>query len=65
MDGIKLDSCYTDSTGHFFFNLEMARDYEVHAFKENADGVANFIPVFYIKRKKTLKCIFQKIIRQQ
>jgi len=42
MDGMELDSCYTDSTGHFFFNLEMVRDYEVHAYKGNADGVANF-----------------------
>ena len=41
MNGTKLDSSYTDSTGHFFFNLEMAKDYEVHAFKGKADGVAN------------------------
>ena len=34
MDGIIIDSSFTDSTGHFFFNLEMARDYEIYAFKE-------------------------------
>ena len=55
MDGIKLDSCYTDSTGHFFFNLEMARDYEVHAFKENADGVANIHTSVLYKTEKDIE----------
>ena len=55
MDGIKLDSCYTDSTGHFFFNLEMARDYEIHAFKENADGVANIHTSVLYKTEKDIE----------
>ena len=41
MEGEKIDSSYTDTTGHFFFNLKIAHDYEIHAFKGKADGVAN------------------------
>lgn len=41
MNGMKVDSSLTDSTGHFFFTLKIAHDYEVHAFKGKADGVAN------------------------
>ena len=41
MDGIKIDSSFSDSTGHFYFKLKMAQDYEIHAYKGESDGVAN------------------------
>ena len=41
MDGNKIDSAFTDSTGHVYFNLKIAQDYEIHAFKGKADGIAN------------------------
>ena len=55
MNGTKLDSSYTDSTGHFFFNLEMAKDYEVHAFKGKADGVANIHTSILYKKEKDIE----------
>ena len=39
--GNKIDSALTDSTGHVYFNLKTAKDYEMHAFKGKADGIAN------------------------
>ena len=54
MDGIKIDSSYTDSTGHFFFNLKIAKDYEIHAFKGKADGVANIHTSILYKNEKDI-----------
>ncbi len=54
MDGIKIDSSLTDSTGHFFFNLKIAKDYEIHAFKGKADGVANIHTSILYKNEKDI-----------
>ena len=54
MNGIKIDSSYTDSTGHFFFNLKIAKDYEIHAFKGKADGVANIHTSILYKNEKDI-----------
>ena len=54
MDGIIIDSSFTDSTGHFFFTLEIARDYEIYAFKGKADGVANIHTSILYKNEKDI-----------
>jgi outer membrane protein OmpA-like peptidoglycan-associated protein len=54
MDGIKIDSSFTDSTGHFFFTLKIAKDYEIHAFKGKADGVANIHTSILYKNEKDI-----------
>jgi len=41
MEGNKIDSALSDTTGHVYFNLKTAEDYEMHAFKGKADGIAN------------------------
>lgn len=54
MEGMKIDSCLTDSTGHFFFSLKIAEDYEIHAFKGKADGVANIHTSVLYKNEKDI-----------
>ena len=54
MDGSKIDSSITDSTGHVHFNLKTAEDYEMHAFKGKADGLANIHTSLLAKNTKDI-----------
>ena len=55
MDGIKIDSSFTDSTGHFYFKLKMAQDYEMHAFKGESDGLANIHTSILYKNEEDIE----------
>ena len=54
MDGNKIDSSFTDSTGHFYFKLKMAKDYEMHAYKGEADGIANIHTSILFKNEEDI-----------
>ena len=54
MDGNKIDSSLTDSTGHVYFNLKTANDYEMHAYKGKADGIANLHTSLLVRNNKDI-----------
>jgi len=54
VDGTKIDSTFTDSTGHFYFKLKMAQDYEIHAYKGDADGIVNIHTSILFKNEEDI-----------
>ena len=60
MDGNKIDSALTDSTGHVFFNLRTANDYEIHAYKGKADGITNIHTSLLVRNNKDINVFITK-----
>ena len=59
-NGIKIDSSFTDSTGHFYFFLKIAKDYEIHAFKGKADGIVNIHTSILFKNDKDIDVLINE-----
>ena len=60
MNGNKIDSALTDSTGHVFFNLRTANDYEIHAYKGKADGITNIHTSLLVRNNKDINVFITK-----